>query len=145
MSKAMPIMFLSIAGVILYITLKRLIEQQRGQIGILKALGYTSKEILFHYMSYAIIIGLAGGVLGIALGGVLSYPLTSIYQVFFNLPGLKGRFSAFLVILGIILSISFSLLAGFQGSRQVLALEPAEAMRPPAPGKAGEFCLKKSA
>jgi len=143
MSKAMPIMFLSIAGVILYITLKRLIEQQRGQIGILKALGYTSKEILFHYMSYAIIIGLAGGVLGIALGGILSYPLTSIYQVFFNLPGLEGRFSPFLVISGLIMSISFSLLAGFQGSRQVLALEPAEAMRPPAPAQGRRVLLEK--
>jgi len=133
MSKAMPMMFLSIAAVILYITLKRLIEQQRGQIGILKAEGFTSKEILFHYMSYAVIIGLVGGVLGVASGGVLSYPLTSIFQVFFNLPGLEGRFSPFLIILGIILALCFSLLAGFQGSRKALALEPAEAMRPPAP------------
>lgn len=133
MSKAMPIMFLSIAAVILYITLKRLIEQQRGQIGILKAEGYTSKEILFHYMSYAVSIGFVGGIMGVASGGVLSYPLTSIYQVFFNLPGLEGRFSPFLIISGIILALSFSLLAGFQGSRKILALEPAEAMRPPAP------------
>ncbi|NLZ52760.1 MAG: FtsX-like permease family protein [Thermoanaerobacteraceae bacterium] len=133
MSKAMPIMFLSIAAVILYITLKRLIEQQRGQIGILKAEGYTSKEILFHYMSYAVSIGFVGGIMGVASGGVLSYPLTSIYQVFFNLPGLEGRFSPLLIISGIILALSFSLLAGFQGSRKILALEPAEAMRPPAP------------
>ncbi|MDD4569907.1 MAG: FtsX-like permease family protein, partial [Tepidanaerobacteraceae bacterium] len=108
MSKAMPIMFLSIAAVILYITLKRLIEQQRGQIGILKADGYTSQEILLHYMSYALIIGLAGGLIGVVSGAVLSYPLTSMFQVFFNLPGLEGRFSWYLIILGIILSIIFS-------------------------------------
>ncbi|HHX24294.1 MAG TPA: ABC transporter permease [Thermoanaerobacterales bacterium] len=143
MSKAMPVMFLSIAAVILYITLKRLIEQQRGQIGILKAEGYTSKEILFHYMSYAVIIGLVGGILGVISGGFFSYPLTSIFQVFFNLPGLEGRFSPFLVISGIILSICFSLLAGFQGSRNALALEPAEAMRPPAPVKGKRVFLEK--
>jgi len=133
MSKAMPVMFLSIAAVILYITLKRLIEQQRTQIGILKAEGYTSGEILLHYMTYAGIIGFAGAVLGIALGGILSYPLSSVYQVFFNLPDLEGGFSPFLAISGLILSLSFSLLAGFQGSKAVLALEPAEAMRPPVP------------
>lgn len=143
MSKAMPIMFLSIAAVILYITLKRLIEQQRGQIGILKAEGFTSKEILFHYMSYAVIIGFVGGVLGVASGGVLSYPLTSIFQVFFNLPGLEGRFSPFLIILGIILALCFSLLAGFQGSRKALALEPAEAMRPPAPVQGKRILLEE--
>ncbi len=133
MSKAMPIMFLSIAAVILYITLKRLIEQQRGQIGILKADGYTSQEILFHYMSYALVIGLAGGLLGVVAGAFLSYPLTSIFQVFFNLPGLEGRFSWYLIILGIALSLIFSVLAGYQGSKKVLALEPAQALRPPAP------------
>lgn len=145
MSKAMPIMFLSIAAVILYITLKRLIEQQRGQIGILKAEGFTSKEILFHYMSYAVIIGFVGGVLGVASGGVFSYPLTSIFQVFFNLPGLEGRFSPFLIILGIILAFCFSLLAGFQGSRKALALEPAEAMRPPAPVQGRRVLLEEIA
>lgn len=133
MSKAMPIMFLSIAGVILYITLKRLIEQQRGQIGILKAEGFNSKEILFHYMSYAFTIGITGGLIGVLTGAVLSYPLTSMFQVFFNLPGLKGQFYPHLILFGLMLSLAFSLLAGYQGSRKVLTLEPAEAMRPPAP------------
>lgn len=143
MSKAMPVMFLSIAAVILYITLKRLIEQQRGQIGILKAEGYTSREILMHYMSYALIIGLVGGILGVISGGALSYPLTSIFQVFFNLPGLEGRFSPLLAISGVILAISFSLLAGFQGSRKALDLQPAEAMRPPAPVEGKQVFLEK--
>ena len=133
MSKIMPIVFLTIAAVIMYITLKRLIEQQRIQIGILKAEGYTTQEIMLHYMSYAVIIGLVGGILGVISGGILSYPLSSIFQVFFNLPGLEGRFSPSLAISGIILAVPFSLLAGFQGSRNVLALQPAEAMRPPAP------------
>lgn len=133
MSKAMPIMFLSIAGVITYITLKRLIEQQRGQIGILKAFGYTSGEILSHYLSYALVVGLAGGLMGVILGAILAYPLTTMYQFFFNLPGLKGNMPPSIIISGIGLSLTFSALAGYQGSKKVLTLEPAEAMRPPAP------------
>ncbi|ADL08595.1 ABC transporter permease [Thermosediminibacter oceani] len=142
-STAMPVMFLSIAGAILYITLKRLIEQQRVQIGILKAEGFTSGEILFHYLSYALTIGLAGGLTGSILGALLSYPLTSMYQVFFNLPGLEGRFSPSLILLSVLLSLSFSLIAGFQGCKKVLALEPAEAMRPPAPILGRRVLLEK--
>ncbi|MFA5535760.1 MAG: ABC transporter permease, partial [Bacillota bacterium] len=143
-SKAIPIMFLLIAAMILYITLKRLIEQQRGQIGILKAEGYTEREILVHYLSYAFMIGLLGGVLGIGLGSLVSYPLTSLYQIFFNLPYLTGSFSFSLLIKGILLSLAFSLFAGYQGCKRVLSLEPAEAMRPPAPIQGKKVFLEKA-
>ncbi|SHM28821.1 putative ABC transport system permease protein [Caldanaerovirga acetigignens] len=133
MSRAMPLLFLSIAGVILYITLKRLIEQQRVQIGILKAMGYTSREILLHYMSYAIFLGFVGGFSGSLSGAFLSFPLASMYSNFFNLPNLKGNFSPTLIFCGILLSLLTSLIAGYQGCKKVLVLEPAEAMRPPTP------------
>ncbi|MDN5332716.1 MAG: putative transport system permease protein [Tepidanaerobacteraceae bacterium] len=143
MSRAMPVMFLSIAGAILYITLKRLIEHQRGEIGILKAMGYTSGEILFHYMSYALTLGILGGLIGSFLGALLSYPMASMYRKFFNLPDLKGNFSPSLIFFGILLSLSFSLIAGYQGCKKVLALEPAEAMRPPAPTHSRKVFLEK--
>lgn len=133
MSKAIPIMFLAIAAMVLYITLKRLIEQQRGQIGILKAEGYTEQEILFHYLSYALVIGLVGGSLGSLLGSALSFPLMSLYETFFNLPYLTGSFPISNLLIGILLSVTFALFAGYQGCKNVLTLEPAEAMRPPAP------------
>lgn len=134
MSTAVPVLFLSIAAVILYIVVQRMIEQQRGQIGILKALGYNNKETVFHYMSHTMIIGLAGGIVGTLLGIVLSYPFTNLYQMFFNMPLLKGELStAYYFIFGILLSLAFSLSAGYLGCKKVLNLEPAEAMRPPAP------------
>ncbi|NLC76696.1 MAG: FtsX-like permease family protein [Clostridia bacterium] len=133
MSTAMPVMFLGIAAVILYITLKRLIEQQRGQIGILKAEGYTDPEILRHYLSYALFIGLVGGVAGSLMGSLLAYPLTAIYQEFFNLPAFTAAFSPFHFVGGIVLSVGFALLAGYQGAKKVLSLQPVEAMRPHAP------------
>jgi len=133
MATALPILFLLIAGAILYIVLKRLIEQQRGQIGILKALGYTQGEIISHYLFYAVIIGLSGGILGAVLGMFLSAPLTNLYQMFFNMPGMAGGFQVRYLFFGVLLSLGFSLVAGYQGCKGVLALEPAEAMRPPAP------------
>lgn len=134
MSAVMPMLFLSIAAVILYIVVQRMIEQQRGQIGILKATGYTNQEVILHYLSHTLIIGLAGGLTGTLLGIVLSYPITNLYLLFFNMPILAGKFStAYYFIFSIFLALTFSLSAGYLGCKKVLALEPAEAMRPPAP------------
>jgi len=143
MSKAFPIIFLSIAAMILYIVLKRMVEQQRGQIGILKAMGYTRREIMLHYLSYAVIIGLLGGIAGGLLGIALSYPFTSFYQLFFNMPNLYGSFSVKYLTFSILLVLIFSLFAGYQGCKRILTLEPAEAMRPPAPVMGGKVLLEK--
>jgi putative ABC transport system permease protein len=144
MSKVMPVLFLSIAAVILYIVVQRMIEQQRGQIGILKAIGYTNREVILHYLSHTLIIGLAGGLAGTLLGIVLSYPITNLYLLFFNMPILTGKFStAYYFIFSILLALTFSLSAGYLGCKKVLTLEPAEAMRPPAPPAGKRVWLEK--
>lgn len=142
-SQGVPILLLSIAGMILYIMLKRIVEQQRGQIGILKAFGYTYTEILFHYLSYGIILGIICGIIGGLLGIALTYPMTAIFVEFFNLPGLTSGFSALYFFLCILLSLFFTTLAGYFGCRGVLKLEPAEAMRPPAPPEGKKVLLER--
>ncbi len=144
MTKTLPLLFLSIAAMILYIMLKRMVEQQRGQIGILKAFGYTKFEILSHYISYALIIGLVGGILGGLLGIALSFPFTLLYQTYFNMPGLSSKFSPSYFIISIIISLVFSLFAGYQGSKKIISLEPAEALRPPAPPIGRRTFLEKT-
>ncbi|MDW7678550.1 MAG: FtsX-like permease family protein [Bacillota bacterium] len=143
MSKGMPFLFLSISAMILYIVLKRLVEQQRGQIGIMKAVGYTDREILLHYMVYAIAMGLIGGLLGGLLGSAASYPFMAIFEEFFNMPDLQGRFSLVRLILAVGLSLFFATIAGYQGCKRVLTLEPAEAMRPPVPSITERVFLEK--
>lgn len=143
MSTGMPILFLSIAAMILYIVLKRLVEQQRGQIGIMKAVGYTDREIMIHYMSYAMFLGFAGGLLGGLLGNALSYPFMVMFEEFFNMPDLQGRFSPLYTAYAVALSLFFSAIAGYQGCKRVLTLEPAEAMRPPAPVLGVKVMLEK--
>jgi len=138
-STAMPLVFLSVAGIILYILLKRMIDQQRGQIGTLKAFGYTNTELFLHYLSYSLFLGLIGGVAGGLLGIWLSFSFTEMYAVFFELPML-GDFGLNIylyVLYGILLSLAICSFAGYFGCRAALKLKPAEAMRPaaPPPGK----------
>jgi len=143
MAQSMPVIFLAVACMILYIMLKRTIENQRGQIGILKAFGYTQKEILFHYLSFALTIGLCGGILGGISGSLLAAPLTILYETFFNIPGLSSEFSYSYFLMSILLTLVFTLFAGYQGCKGILQLEPAEAMRPPAPPTGKNIFIEK--
>lgn len=130
---SIPVIFLSIAGIILYIMLKRLVESQRGQIGTLKAFGYRKWEILFHYISYGLVIGILGGLVGQLFGSVLAVYLTGYYEMYFSLPNLVSQFSVKYLFIGISMATIFSLGASFQGVKGILKLQPAEAMHPPVP------------
>ncbi|HHT01149.1 MAG TPA: ABC transporter permease [Firmicutes bacterium] len=133
MTQALTFEFLMVAAVIIYLMLRRMVEQQRGQIGILKALGYTVGEVVTHYLSFALIIGVVSGVIGASLGVMASFPVTALYQEFFNLPDLQSGVDLVFPVVGLGLALGFSLISGYLGAKSVLVLLPAEAMRPPAP------------
>ncbi|NLO89921.1 MAG: ABC transporter permease, partial [Clostridia bacterium] len=142
-SRSMPAVFLTIAAVVLYIMMRRTVEQQRGQIGVLKALGYKDSEIMLHYLSYSVIIGLLGGALGGAAGIALSFPLTSAYEMFFNMPGLESRISLRYLLESLLISLIFSAAAGYSGCKGILALQPSQAMRPPTPSPGKQIPLER--
>ena len=143
MAKTLPVVFLGVATFILYTMLRRLIEQQRVAIGTLKAFGFTDREVVMHYLTYPLVIGTAGGLLGSLSGIALSFPLTTLYKQFFALPGLKSEFSFKYLFISLALALFFSILSGLRGSFEILRLEPAQAMRPPAPITANKTQIEK--
>lgn len=138
-----PVIFLLVAASIMYIVLRRMVEQQRGQIGILKAFGFSDWEIIRHYLGYAVLIGGTGGFGGSLAGSWLSFGLAKLYQQYYNIPNLTGKFSVVYLLAGTVLSLVFSLVAGYQGCKGVLVLHPSEAMRPPAPKAVGKTFLER--
>ena len=145
MAQTLPVVFLGVASFILYSMLQRLIEQQRTAIGTLKAFGFTDREIILHYLTYPLVIGTAGGLLGSLSGIALSYPLTTMYKQFFVLPGLKSEFSVKYLVISLALALFFSLVSGVKGSLDILHLEPAQAMRPSTPLTARKTKIEKIA
>lgn len=142
-AQSLPFLFLGISTFILYIMLKRLTETQRGQIGVLKAMGYSNIQIMSHYLMYAIFIGILGGLLGGFLGTQLSFLFTDMYKQFFSFPTLKSDFTYKYFGFGIMISLVFSIFAGYTGSRAILKLPPSMAMAPAAPKKAKKSGLEK--
>jgi len=136
-ARVIPVIFLSVAALVLNILMSRLVAQQRTVIGTLRALGYSAAAIRAHYLTYGVIIGLAGGFFGNLVGYWLQSTLCRVYVGFFALPSIAPHFYSDLVVFGFLISVVFSVLGILRGTRSAARLEPAEAMRPPPPEKGG--------
>ncbi|WP_338536325.1 ABC transporter permease [Helicovermis profundi] len=140
-SKAIPLIFLGVAAVIISVMISRLVSSNRVSIGVLKAMGYSNAQILIHYTKLSVIIGLFGASIGMIGGTIFSGFMAKMYTTyFFNIPILKAKIYPKYIILGILLSITFCIISGLFGARKVIGIHPAESMRPEAP-KTGKRIL----
>src|SRR5690606_11409190 len=120
---------------LLNIVITRLVQTEREQIGLIKAFGYSNRDVAMHYLKFVLAIALAGALFGWAGGVWLGRMIGSVYQMYFHFP-----FLVFMADFGpraIALAISaFAAAAGaFFAVRSAVVLTPAVAMRPPAPPK----------
>ncbi len=79
-------LLLGISVIIILIITKKRIDDERGQIGVLKALGYKTKSIATSYLTYPIIGGLVGGIIGYFIGLAIHPFITELFVSYFNLP-----------------------------------------------------------
>lgn len=133
MSKSLPVLFFMVAALILYFMLSRTVENQRGQIGILMALGYSKKTIMLHYLAVGMVVTAIGAILGAAIGFLLSGYLIGMYDQYFHIPGMKNQFSWVYAVISMGVMLGFSLVSGLHATRKVLRMTPAGAMRQVAP------------
>lgn len=142
-ARFMPALFLGIAAAIQMVMLGRMIRAQRLQIGIMKALGYNNRQIMTLYTAYSLSTSLIGSLLGTLLGMGLASAMSGLYADFFNLPRAIGGINSFAVLSGLGLSLLVGASSGLFVSRGVLAINPAEAMRPEPPKMAGSIFLER--
>lgn len=86
-----PIVFLSVAAFMINSVLSRLIGLQREQIAIMKAFGFTNRQIAMHYFKFSLVMVFGGTVVGITMGVVLGMRLVGMYHLFFRFPELHFR------------------------------------------------------
>ena len=133
MGDIFPVVFILIALLILLTTMTRIIAHQRTQIGILKAVGYKNKTIMFHYISYGLWLVLIGAVLGLIVGPLtlpnLFYPSMSATYI---LPEWKPAWNMsfiYVAILMVLMSVAVSYFAVKSISKE----NPADTIRPKTP------------
>lgn len=138
MAAVFPMLFFIASAVIIYITMTRMIENQRTLMGVLKALGYSNSGIMLHYQTYPLLVGILGSIIGALMGVFLvGKGLLSLFNSIYNLPIGETAVHLRIVLPAALLALAFCITAGYNACRKELNLVPAEAMRPkpPASGK----------
>jgi len=143
MAYMFPLFFMVVAGLVLNVLMTRLIEQQRTVLGTLKALGYSSRELSLHYLKYGLAAGVFGGSVGAGVGYLLAEAMTSMYLIFFSFPSLVSGVYPDLMLTGVLISVVVGMLGAMNGVKRGMRLQPAEAMRPPAPPSGKRMFLER--
>lgn len=140
-SSVFPIFFILVAGLVCLTTMTRMVEEQRSQIGTLKALGYTNGQIVFKYMFYALTATLLGSVFG-AIAGQKLFPFVIIkaYGMMYSIAELVIPTDWVLTALSTVVAAAAVALTVYLSCKTELSEQPAQLMRPKAP-RAGKKIL----
>lgn len=143
-SRVFPVFFLLIASLVCITTMTRMIDEERTQIGTLKALGYSNREIMGKYLFYS---G-SGAVLGCGLGilaGCTVFPriIWSAYCIMLNIqPDVVLTVNWPLALTVVLVYTAVMLLVTWNCCRRTLEEEPAELIRPKAPASGKQILLE---
>ena len=133
LSVAYPIVFLSVAAFMVNAVLARLIRLQREQIAQLKAQGFSSAQVGFHYLKFAFVIVVIGTILGGLGGRFMGAGLVNMYTIFFRFPALDFQMDYSALGTALIVSTLAASIGVISVVRTAVNLPPAEAMRPEPP------------
>jgi len=133
MAVLFPMLFLGLAALAIYVLLNRLVESQRIQIGLMRALGYGKRQVLSHYVEFALAVGVLGSVIGALLGHAFAKAMTEYYITFLRIPYVEIQPQWSVVGIGVMSGTVVPVMAGIMPAWTTSRMRPAEAMRPPAP------------
>lgn len=139
----LPAIFIVVAGFLLHVVTARLVATQREQVAALKALGYRNRDVAAHYLKLVAPMVLGGYLLGLLLGQWLGSMLTGLYAEFFRFPSFRHRIEPDLAIIGLGIVLAMAVLGTLTAIAATVRLSPAEAMRPPAPGRYRRSLLER--
>lgn len=134
-----PAIFFLVAALISLTTMTRMVEEERTQIGTLKALGYSKLSIAMKYILYALLATLGGSLFGAMIGlKILPTVIITAYKILYrNIPEVITPFNTYYAGLATVLAVLCVELATFFSCYKELHAKPANLMRPQAP-KAGK-------
>ena len=143
MTDVIHVIFIIISMLTLLTTMTRIINNQRMQIGVLKALGFKNRTIMFHYISYGFWMVLAGSILGLILGHLTLPPImfeemADLYSIPYWLTGFNINF-----IVVTLLMVVLAALISYFACRNIVNESPSSAIRPKIPKVSTSGFLEK--
>lgn len=144
-AKVFPIFFFLIAALVCSTTMTRMVDDERGQIGTLRALGYSNPAIISKYMIYSGTSAIIGCVAGF-FGGTWLFPyvIWSAYRILYDFgEGLLYYFSPALLLICIVVALICSMGTTYFACKNELRCMPAELIRPKAPAAGKRILLER--
>ena len=144
LGKLFPIVFFAVAVLVSLISMNRMVEEDRLEIGTMKSLGFPEGMILSKYLRFSLTATLLGGLLGAALGLVIIPELIyNIYTILFTLPALTLTLQPFYTLLGFGLTVLCVCGTSVWTALQVLKEKPSELMRGKTPKGGHRILLER--
>ena len=142
--KVFPVIFFIVAALISLTSMTRMVEEQRTQIGTLKALGYNKLQITSKYVLYASLACIIGSILGMSVGFVLLPKIVwKMYSMMYQIGDIQTSFNFEIGSLGFILIVISILGATIYAVIKELIQTPATLMRPKSPKMGKRVFLEK--
>lgn len=140
-AKVFPVFFFLVAALVCMTTMTRMVDEQRNEMGTLKALGYSKLQIASKYIIYALIASILGSILGCSLGMYL-FPtvIFNAWNTLYNIDQIKFLFQPGLILLASGSVTGITLLATLYSIYSELIEMPSQLMRPKT-AKAGKKIL----
>ncbi|GAA0777023.1 ABC transporter permease [Clostridium subterminale] len=139
-----PVFFFLVAALICLTTMTRMVEENRIEIGTLKALGYKDLEIARKFIVYAALASIAGSVIGIVVGSsILPYIIGKAYSSTFTLPDVKIHYYPSYIIQSLVASIFCTVGAALIVLKEELRENPSNLMRTKAPKLGKKILLER--
>ena len=144
LSKIFPTIFFVVAILISLISMSRMVEDDRSNIGTLKSLGFSNRHIRKKYLLYSGLATIFGGIVGAILGFfLLPRFVWNMYKILFDIPVFEYDYNPINVIIGIIIAIVCICGTTLLTIRKVVKEKPSELMRPKAPANGKRVILER--
>lgn len=143
-AKVFPVFFFLVAGLVCLTSMTRMVDEQRSQIGTMKALGYSTAAIASKYVCYAGIASLLGCALGLGIGLFLfPWIIYTAWLMMYVLPPVQFVMQWPLVISTVVISMLITTLAAFGACYKELVETPSLLMRPKPPKNGKKIMLER--
>ena len=139
-----PIIFYLVAILISSTSMSRMVEEERGDIGTLKALGYSNLRIINKYIAYSLLSTVLGGIIGMFIGFILIPTVVwENYSIIYYLPEFYPKLRFSYGILGTVIAVICITGSTVHSAYKELKDEPSSLMRPKAPKMGKKVILEK--
>lgn len=143
-AQVFPVFFFLIAALVSLTTMTRMVEEQRLQIGTLKALGYQERDIAMKFILYALLASVSASIVGLAIGYQLFPALIfNAYGALYNLPSIRITYYISYALISLVVSLLCTVVSALVVTWVELKSNAATLMRPKAPKSGKRILLER--